>query len=101
MKKNLVIGGLGFIGSALVQLLEKKGEEVIITTQSSIENKKSNIISTQYITMNIISHRGFWLKDEEKNTIQAFERSFEFGFGTETDIRDYKGELVISYDMLG
>ena len=48
MKKNLVIGGLGFIGSALVQLLEEKGEEVIITTQSSIENKKANIISTQY-----------------------------------------------------
>tara|TARA_B110000211_G_scaffold200818_1_gene232036 strand:- start:4704 stop:5612 length:909 start_codon:yes stop_codon:yes gene_type:complete len=48
MKKNLVIGGLGFIGSALVQLLEEKGEEVIITTQSSIENKKANIISAQY-----------------------------------------------------
>ena len=27
------------------------------------------------------------------------ERSFSSGFGTETDIRDYKGELVISHDI--
>jgi hypothetical protein len=29
----------------------------------------------------------------------AFERSFLLGFGTETDIRDLEGELVISHDM--
>ncbi|MCX2718539.1 hypothetical protein [Lentiprolixibacter aurantiacus] len=47
----------------------------------------------------IISHRGYWKINSEKNTVKAFERSFSLGFGTETDIRDYKGELVISHDM--
>lgn len=47
----------------------------------------------------IISHRGFWIKEEEKNSIEAFERSFSLGFGTETDIRDFNGELVISHDI--
>ena len=28
----------------------------------------------------IISHRGFWIKENEKNTINAFKRSFELGF---------------------
>lgn len=47
----------------------------------------------------ILSHRGYWLKEKEKNTIKAFERSFSLGFGTETDIRDFNGELVISHDI--
>lgn len=33
-----------------------------------------------------------------KNSIQAFERSFDLGFGTETDFRDHDGKLVISHD---
>ena len=49
--------------------------------------------------MRIISHRGYWKTPAEKNTIHAFQRSFALGFGTETDIRDLKGELVISHDM--
>lgn len=49
--------------------------------------------------MQIISHRGYWNIEEEKNTITAFERSFTLGFGTETDIRDYKGDLVVSHDI--
>ena len=49
--------------------------------------------------MEIISHRGYWKSIEEKNSKAAFERSFDMGFGTETDIRDYKGELVISHDI--
>jgi len=47
----------------------------------------------------IISHRGFWTDELEKNSIWAFEKSFLEGFGTETDIRDFHGELVISHDM--
>jgi hypothetical protein len=35
----------------------------------------------------------------EKNTKVAFQRSFEYGFGTETDLRDRLGEIVISHDM--
>lgn len=49
--------------------------------------------------MKILSHRGFWESPEEKNTQIAFSRSFELGFGTETDVRDYMGELVISHDI--
>ena len=49
--------------------------------------------------INIISHRGYWQDESEKNTFIAFERSFEHGFGVETDIRDYNGSLVISHDI--
>ena len=47
----------------------------------------------------ILSHRGYWKKVEEKNTIQAFENSFSHGFGLETDIRDLNGKLVVSHDI--
>lgn len=49
--------------------------------------------------MEIISHRGYWKTVSEKNTKAAFERSFSLGLGTETDIRDFAGELVISHDI--
>ncbi|MFM0367706.1 PI-PLC domain-containing protein [Paraburkholderia aspalathi] len=48
--------------------------------------------------MKILSHRGYWLEKSEKNTVEAFNRSFNLGFGTETDVRDRLGELVISHD---
>ena len=49
--------------------------------------------------MQILSHRGYWTSDAEKNVPAAFERSFALGFGTETDVRDHDGRLVISHDM--
>lgn len=49
--------------------------------------------------MQIISHRGFWSRPNEKNTIPAFENSFKNNFGIETDIRDYNSSLVISHDI--
>jgi hypothetical protein len=49
--------------------------------------------------MKIISHRGLWRSENEKNLNVAFENSFELGFGTETDLRDYMGEIVISHDI--
>ncbi len=49
--------------------------------------------------MKIISHRGYWKSEEEKNTALAFHRSFKLGFGTETDVRDHNGKLVISHDI--
>jgi hypothetical protein len=48
--------------------------------------------------MKIISHRGYWKELTEKNSEAAFRRSFTFGFGTETDLRDMDGEVVISHD---
>lgn len=49
--------------------------------------------------MIVLSHRGYWKKNNEKNKKVAFERSFKLGFGTETDIRDYNGKLVVSHDI--
>jgi hypothetical protein len=50
-------------------------------------------------TVEPISHRGFWLKPEEKNTETAFRRALEAGLGIETDIRDRNGEAVIAHDV--
>jgi len=49
--------------------------------------------------MKILSHRGYWKTEEEKNKNVAFVRSFAQGFGTETDVRDFNGRLVISHDI--
>jgi len=49
--------------------------------------------------MIILSHRGYWLEPTEKNSERAFRRSFDLGFGTETDVRDCNGMLVIAHDM--
>lgn len=58
------------------------------------------------MNINIIEHRTGWCEDistfENKtlqNTKQGFENSFSRGNGVETDIRDIKGELIISHDM--
>jgi len=49
--------------------------------------------------MEIISHRGYWLKSSEKNKRISFNRSFKLGIGTETDLRDYNGKILISHDI--
>lgn len=49
--------------------------------------------------MEILSHRGYWKVLEERNQRIAFERSFNLNFGTETDLRDVAGKIVISHDM--
>ena len=49
--------------------------------------------------MQIISHRGYWHKPEDKNTLIAFINTTQCLFGTETDIRDFNSELVISHDI--
>lgn len=47
----------------------------------------------------ILAHRGFWQKEEEKNSLTAFKQAFQNGFGIETDLRDSGSEIVISHDM--
>lgn len=49
--------------------------------------------------MQILSHRGLWENVEQQNTIEGFKRSFEGGFGIETDIRDRNEKLVIAHDL--
>jgi len=48
--------------------------------------------------MQLLSHRGYWKTSAEKNTALAFRRSFRLGYGTETDVRDRNGTLVIAHD---
>jgi Glycerophosphoryl diester phosphodiesterase len=47
----------------------------------------------------IIAHRGFWIKESEKNTLEALKRAIDNGFGFETDYRDYCGNIVISHNI--
>ena len=49
--------------------------------------------------MELLAHRGFWKDPKEKNTMVAFIRAFENGFGVETDLRDADGEIVIAHDL--
>lgn len=49
--------------------------------------------------MKILSHRGYWHEASEKNTLKAFKRSLEHGYGFESDIRDFCGKLIISHDL--
>lgn len=49
--------------------------------------------------MVILSHRGYWHRSTQKNSIDALRLSIESGFGLETDIRDHKGDLVVSHDI--
>ncbi len=49
--------------------------------------------------MIVLSHRGLWREPDEKNSVEAFHCSFSLGFGTETDLRDRNGKLVISHDV--
>lgn len=49
----------------------------------------------------ILAHRGFWLSDNEKNTVHAFERAIQHGFGIETDLRDHNYSVVVSHDCAG
>jgi len=49
--------------------------------------------------MKIIAHRGFWKSKKEQNTLVSIARAIEFGFGVETDFRDFKGRLVLSHNI--
>ena len=49
--------------------------------------------------MIILAHRGYWKSIEEKNSSIAFKRALQLGFGIETDMRDYNGDLVIAHEI--
>jgi len=51
--------------------------------------------------MKILAHRGWWRRESEKNSIYAFKRALDNGFGIETDLRDHNQEIVISHDCPG
>ena len=49
--------------------------------------------------MKFLAHRGRWFQVEEKNSLSAIQSAFEHGYGIETDIRDFNGQLVISHNV--
>lgn len=46
----------------------------------------------------IVAHRGWWHSRHEQNTLVAFERALDAGFGIETDLWWRDGEVVVSHD---
>ena len=46
----------------------------------------------------IICHRGWWTHPREQNTLGAFSRALDRGWGIEVDVRDLNGSLVVSHD---
>ncbi len=87
MDKNahiIVTGAAGFIGSALVELLNSKGyENIIIVDDFSAENKRQNWVNKQYI--DLIDRDGFfeWL---EQTTLPI---AFIFHIGARTDTTEF------------
>lgn len=51
------------------------------------------------MAMQISAHRGHWLDAADKNSMAAFERALQGGFGIETDLRDAGGAVVIAHDL--
>ena len=49
--------------------------------------------------MQIISHRGIWGSGAADNSEEAIFRSFRLGIGTEMDVRDKDGRLVLSHGL--
>lgn len=50
--------------------------------------------------MHILAHRGYWKDKKEQNTMEAFKRAFDAGFGIELDVRYLYGEAVIEHDCV-
>lgn len=48
----------------------------------------------------IYTHRGFWEKHEEQNTLSAILMAEKKGFGAEIDVRSYGGQIQLSHDPL-
>lgn len=49
--------------------------------------------------MKIIAHRGYWNHEIQNNSPAALRLALERGYGIESDLRDYQGELVISHNI--
>lgn len=49
--------------------------------------------------MEILAHRGYWNCDIQNNSEEALKTSLKQGYGFESDIRDYNGQLVISHNI--
>jgi hypothetical protein len=48
--------------------------------------------------ISVVAHRGMWNDPTEQNSLDSFRRAFANGFGIETDIRDFAGDVAIAHD---
>lgn len=48
--------------------------------------------------MHLISHRGFWKKKVEQNSLISIKRSFQNKMGIEVDVRLYNNKIYVSHD---
>lgn len=48
--------------------------------------------------MNFLAHRGIWKDRSEQNSFLGIKKALDLGFGVELDVRDRKGELIVSHD---
>ncbi len=48
--------------------------------------------------MQILCHRGWWSEPGGRNGEPAISRAITAGLGVETDLRDHRGEVVVSHD---
>ena len=46
----------------------------------------------------LLAHRGLWHAASEQNSIDALHAALAMGHGIETDVRSFRGELVLSHD---
>jgi hypothetical protein len=49
-------------------------------------------------TIELLAHRGLWEIRQQRNTRKVIDDALAAGFGIETDVRDFNGEIVISHD---
>lgn len=49
--------------------------------------------------MKVLAHRGYWNEIIKKNTSKALRTALYYGYGFESDVRDYCGRMVISHDI--
>lgn len=56
------------------------------------------VSDTEQVAHRLLAHRGLWGAQVAGNTEESLLDAWTSGFGVETDIRDYLGELVVSHD---
>lgn len=50
------------------------------------------------LASNLLAHRGFWTHKQEQNTLYSLKTALDYGFGIETDFRDFNGRVYVSHD---
>lgn len=50
--------------------------------------------------MKIIAHRGKWTSPDQQNSLASLEHAFQAGYGVETDLRSFQGNVYISHDAV-